>query len=314
MIRLFYFLRRFCTATRGLALVEFVAVLPVLLLLSFGALELARAMIITQRVEKMAYVLADITSQYPPATGERLAGEINEAELQNNVFTQFNRMMGTYADAGRQNMILTSVMQEGGSARIKWQATGGGTLNRNVRSVVNGLSPSSIGPGVKNQVATFAEDAEIASHVRNMANNENMIIAEVFYQYEPIWTRITGAIQEARSSGESVSIARSKLLTKRMYFRPRNGDLICLPDSFIYSPCIPPPVPGGPGNCPVGQCYVASTLYSGNGCGECAAPGTVVVTRAEPNCRRMQCRADGTFEDIGPGTACSFEHQCDVGE
>lgn len=304
---------RLLRTAQGVALIEFAFVLPILMLLLFGALEISRAMIITQRVEKVAYALADVTSQYPPATAERLSGEISETELRTNVFPQFERIMGTYADTTRQNMILTSVVREGATNRIKWQIAGGGTLTRNVTSVVNGLAPSAIGVGVMNQTATFSGDGEVAREMQSSSDGENVIIAEIFYQYQPIWTQAIGAIPT--SEGEEITIARAKLLTKRMYFRPRNGSLICLPNTFVYNQCVGTntPGPGGGGfQCGEDQCEVSGGLYSGNSCLPCANNGIIVQSVGE-FCSRFICRR-GQLQLLGAGRGCTFDQQCEEGD
>lgn len=240
-------LQRFLRSSRGVALLEFAFIFPIILLLLLGALELARGIIVTQRVEKVTYALADVVSQYPPATADRASGEINETQLRSNVFPQFRRIMGSYGDDNRQMMIFTSVRRENDVVRIKWQIAGGGGFATGVNSAVNGAAPSAIGIAMRNTEARFPGDDEMRAQMASMANGENMIIAEAFYRYDPIWSR---AISAVPNYGEQTgfTISRTRTLTKRMYFRPRNGDLICLPDTFIHGECTgnitPPTTPG----------------------------------------------------------------------
>lgn len=309
-----FMFRSFLPANRGVALIEFALVFPVIMLLLFGALEVARAMVITQRVEKVAYVLSDVTSQYPPATSDRAANEIDETELMANVFPQYFRILGTYGDPARQQMILTSVRRESGAPRIKWQIVGGGTLTKDVTSVVNGLAPGAIGAGVKNTVATFGSDKELQTQMGAMADGENLVVAEVFFQYEPIWNRVIGAVS-AGTAGETVTIAGPRLLVKRMYFRPRNGDLICLPDTFIYPECLsilPPDEPDDPPplTCAPGECAVIGEMWSDEPCSGCVS-NRRRVTSVGDNCRISQCE-NGILRDIGPARsfACVFDSGC----
>jgi hypothetical protein len=228
-------------ATDGMALMEFMFMLPFLMIMLFGALEIGRAMVITQRTEKATYAIADITSQYSPATVVRSPGELSETELQQNVYPQFSRIMGSYADTASQRVILTSVRKEGGIIRIKWQSAGGGMLSREVTSVVNGLGPDGINAGVRNQPASFAP--EVDAQLAGMENDENMVVAEIFYYYNPVWNQALHAIRTIHTS-QSATITSPHLLAKRMYFRPRNGDLTCLPDTFVY-----PVTPDDPTGC-----------------------------------------------------------------
>lgn len=232
-------LHRFLKAQRGVALIEFALVFPLIMVLLVGALEIGRGIIITQRVERAGYVMADVTSQYLPATEDRSAGEINEPVIRTEVLSQLSRIMGRFADPAQQAVIITSVQKQGAIKRIRWQVAGGGSLSAGANSVVNGLSPSAVGPGVRDQPTSFS--GEVEALLTTMADGENMIVAEVFYFYQPIWTHLVNAIPQEGNS--RLVIATPRLLAKRMYFRPRHGDLVCLPPSFTYPECEPEPTP-----------------------------------------------------------------------
>ena len=266
-------LRTWISHTGGIALLEFALVLPFIMLMLLGGLEVTRAIVITQRTEKTGYVVADVTSQYMPySTGA--AGEISATELTTNVFPLFSRIMGSYADTTKQAVILTSVRQEGGVKLVKWQVAGGGTLTNGVTSIVNGLGPAAIGPSVANTAASFTGDA--ATQLAGMVDNENVIVAEVFYYYQPIWASVLNATTvNYNGTQTAASIATPRVLIKRMFFRPRNGDLICLPSSFMYSSCTTTTGTG-------------TTTTTGSSCAapNCSQPGLSGVS----NC----CVANGT--------------------
>ena len=229
--------RQFIRHEGGIALLEFALVMPMIMLMLLGGLEVARAIVITQRTEKAGYVIADVTSQYVPVTSTTIsAGQLTTTELTTNVFPLLSRMMGNYADVTKQAVILTSVRQQSGKKLIKWQVAGGGSLTSGVTSIVNGLGPAAIGPAVANTVASFSGDA--ATQLAGMVDNEDLIVAEVFYSYQPIWTSVINATTVNYSGTESAaSIASPRILTKRMFFRPRNGDFVCLPTTFVYPTC-----------------------------------------------------------------------------
>ncbi len=305
------FFMRAARSEDGVALLEFMLVFPIIMLMLFGALEVSRAMLITQRTEKAGYVMADVASQYIPASGDRLGGELSETELRTNVFPLLTRMMGIYADPSKQAVILSSVRMEGGVKRVKWQIAGGGTLTQDVASVVNGLSPSAIGPAVKNQPTSFAPEVE--AQLVGMAQGENLLVAEVFYFYEPIWTSVIQATPTSFSTGEIATVAREKLLVKRMYFRPRSGDLICLPGSFTYPECITAPSGGGTGGagggavtCRPSECLVTGAGWVGVPCGGCVQSGQ---TYSNTNCRQYRCQG-GTSAVIGTLSNCPTSASC----
>ena len=108
-------------ATQGVAMLEFAIVFPFFFLLLFGGIEITRLLIIQQQLERAGYTLADIVTQYTPATSARVAGEINKTELVNNVFPQLSRIMSPYHDPTRQAIFITSIKKTAGQKLIQWQ-------------------------------------------------------------------------------------------------------------------------------------------------------------------------------------------------
>jgi hypothetical protein len=220
-------LTRFIADKRGIALVEFALVLPFILLLLWGSLELARFITIAQRVDKSAYALADLTSQYLPASPAARAGEISYPALQNDVFPQYRRLMSPYEDEADRVAILTSVRREGGQLLINWQVAGGGTLGGDtVRSIVNDAAPG-YNTAVRGTEASFSgEAAEILSGANGMAEGESMLVAEVFFYFRPLFQNLRMGVPEHQFSlGERV-------LSRRMFIYPRKGDLTTMPPDF----------------------------------------------------------------------------------
>lgn len=244
LVRLHHLWQRCWRDERAVALIEFAIVFPFLFVLLFGAVELGRNILISERVEKAGYVLSDIASQYPPATGARVAGELNAQEIQDSVFGQMRTIMGIYYSDSRQRLILTAIRREGTQPRIQWQITGGGSLSEGVTSVVNGLAAGAIGPGVRGTVASFANDSEAAALLQQMAPGEMLLVGEVFYRYEPILTNLLQGVTQATPYVQTFFF-NPRTIAKRMFFRPRNGDLICLPPDFLYDECQQAPTTRG---------------------------------------------------------------------
>ncbi len=213
---------------KGLALVEFALCLPLLLVLFFGTFELARFILIMQKVERTAYSLASIVSQYQPAgtAGAAVEDMISVANMTNNVFPQVINMMIPYNDAAGLRTIVTSVSNRNTGKRINWQIasadTNGSFTKADVRSIVNNRAPSAINPSVKNKIATF--NPEILLTLSTMTLNENMIIVEVFYDYQPL-------LSNELSGFKSAGFGR-KTIISRSYTMPRQGNLLTLPPDF----------------------------------------------------------------------------------
>lgn len=225
------FLQRFLRDTQAIALIEFVLVLPFLLLLLYGGIELTRFMIVAQRVDKSAYSLGDLINQYPKATLERKSGEISEAALRTDVFPQFNRLMSPFNARTNGSFIVTSVMKEGGLLHIKWQISGDGAYqDGQTVSVVNQAlpTPGSVNPAVKDATPTFS--GETLAEANAMGEGENMIVTEVFFRYRPLLATVLSRLPLPFEMGETT-------LSRRTFTVPRTGKLVCLPESFVYSDC-----------------------------------------------------------------------------
>lgn len=59
--------RRFCKSTRGVAAIEFAAILPVLLILLLATFDGGSALVVYMKVRSATYVLASVTNQYSTA-------------------------------------------------------------------------------------------------------------------------------------------------------------------------------------------------------------------------------------------------------
>ncbi|MDX2095769.1 MAG: TadE family protein [Alphaproteobacteria bacterium] len=235
-------LTRLIACTRGVALIEFAIVFPFFFLMLFGGIEITRLILIQQKLEKAGYVLADIVTQYAPATAAGAAGEISVAEMNRNVFPQLSRIMNPYARAAQQAAIMTSVEKLNGRLFIRWQIAGGGSLsgcdgqNNCVRSIVNDRAPASINASVAGQTPSFpaAEAALIAGFVPTAVNSGNFVVSEVFYRYQPIVQSLLRGVGAAGGQGFGgfSFFVPSRIYVKRTYFIPRNGALLALPPTF----------------------------------------------------------------------------------
>jgi Flp pilus assembly protein TadG len=216
-------LARMCKNERGAALIEFIFVSPFIILLVLGSVELTRYVLIVQKVDKSVYTLADILAQSDPATKLGAANELSAASL-NTIFNLYDNMTAPFDAPNRQVAIATSIQRSGANNVIRWQAAGGGTLSdAAVRSIANGRAPAAIGAGVKDTNATFP--APVAALLSTMTNNENMVMMEIFYRYEPFLSEVLEGF------GFEIEPA---VIARRMYMRPRNGtgELIYLPPTF----------------------------------------------------------------------------------
>lgn len=266
------FIQRFLGAKHGLAFMEFAFVLPFLLLLVFGGIELTRFMLVIQKVDKSAYAMADLVGQLTPATAARQDGEIDIDEVNNVVFRQFQALMDPYDASTNGSVIISSIRRERDVTRIKWQiATQGGYNDEQTLSIVSRLPPAKVNSRnleLRDRATSFT--GEEAAQINSMLGYENMIVSEVFFRYRPILANVLSGLRLPFTLGETT-------LVRRIYARPRNGNMICLPPTYVYDECINrKPLLGG-------LCTTVTGVGScTDDCGDCRANG------------REYCTANGT--------------------
>ncbi len=225
--------RDFISNRQGSALVEFALAAPLLLTLFFGVVELTRFIVIMQKVERAAYSLSNNIIQYLPAQRPvvNAAGEISRDNMDNNVFPLLSNVMEPNNADSDLRAIVTSVVNTAATAppviTINWQIAGGGSLtNADTVSIVNSIAPASIRPSVRGDDAEF--NPEIMSYLADMQQGENVIVVEVFYNYQPIVSNIL-----IRFGMPSLA---QKTIISRVYSMPRQGNLLALPPSFPVMP------------------------------------------------------------------------------
>lgn len=181
MHRFLGFLRRFSSSKRGGVLIEVGMAAPILVVFLISAFDTARYVLINQKVQRTAMTAADLAAR---------TQTMDQNDI-NNLFAAADEVSRPYTvlDSGR--VIVSSVVgQQNGEVRVGWQRIGGTTLN-----------PSRIG--------NEGELAEISEP--NMVDNElSVIVAEVFYDFEPIF----------------LGIPEAQTLYHQATFRPRLSRLV----------------------------------------------------------------------------------------
>lgn len=185
MIRL---LHRFVRNEAGMAMVEFGLLLPMLITMFYGCIEVTRYILIVQKTEKLAHTIADVTAQSKTIT---VASE-------NQLFEATKDIMDPFTTGANSRILVSSLYRAAGAsttATVNWRLSGGGTMT--VTSAIGNVGATPVMPG------GFAFN-----------ERENVIAAEVFYQFNPlISTRFFGATTIYRSA----------------FYKPRLGALTATP-------------------------------------------------------------------------------------
>lgn len=143
---------------KGLAYLEFALILPCLMLLFMGGLEVTRYIQTSQRVDKVTHTIVDLIAQAP---------EISTTEL-DQIMLAVQHIISDDDFAQDGTMIVSCVgFNNQGQLIVKWQYTGGGALPRTSRI------------GEEDGEATLPEGFV-------MDQRDNIIVAETFYYFEPM--------------------------------------------------------------------------------------------------------------------------------
>lgn len=185
---------------RGVAMVEFAMILPLLMLLAGGSFEVARYALMTQKLDRIAATLSDLIARSD-------VEDITEAEISNIVDSALYMAQPFDISSGSM-VVLTSVQGRTGQAPE--------ILSQRVDGSISGVS-SPIGSTVGGD-ATLPAAFPDAGSGETLADGETLIIAEVYYDYSPY---LTG----------SMGFFGDMLLRARAYFRPRFTDTITFPAS-----------------------------------------------------------------------------------
>ncbi len=155
------FLRQssFALRERGSVAIEFALALPIWIILLLGSSDGAFLMILSQRVDRIAYSVTDIVTQSEMVTLDDL----------DNIMLAAGQLMEPFPFDAQGVVVVSSVYKPAGQAtRISWQYAGGGSLIRDSRLGTAGSTP-------------------LLPNGLTLNDNDNVIIAEVYYAFTPLF-------------------------------------------------------------------------------------------------------------------------------
>lgn len=159
---------------------ELAFAVPVLAGLLMSGVEVTRFVLINQKLERTAATMGDLISRMP---------EITEGDI-TSFFGASDQVMTPYDVRRDGRVIISSIARDAAGPEIIWQRT-------------YGLLPAASRFGDTGDPAILPVGFEVR-------NNENVITAEVFYDFEPIM--MSGVLDPSQ-------------LYSRAVFRPRFGTL-----------------------------------------------------------------------------------------
>lgn len=163
---------------RGSVLVEMAMATPILLMLLMGALEMARYVLIMQKLDRTAMSVGDLVSRGAQVTTGDLA----------NIFDSVQHLMQPFPFPENGVVLISAVTRQAGDPpTVVWQETGAGSI----------VQPSEV--GVPGGTATLPQGLL-------PRENESLYVAEVYFDYEPLI--FEGFVEPARLYNWSVFRAR----------------------------------------------------------------------------------------------------------
>lgn len=150
----------FAAREKGAVAIEFALTLPIWIMLLLGGWDVGYLLILSQRVDRIAYSVTDIVTQQETVT---------KADL-DSIFLAAGQLMQPFSFGADGIVIVTSLHKPaGGNTVISWQYSGGGTLPRTSKIG----DPSTTTPAIPGGIT--------------LNDNENIIIAEVYYAFTPLF-------------------------------------------------------------------------------------------------------------------------------
>jgi hypothetical protein len=154
-------IKHFLSNERGVAMVEFGLMLPLLMTLFYGGIEITRYLLIAQKIEKMAHAAADVTAQSKTLTTASI----------DQVLAATGNIIEPFESGANTRVVISSLYRAPGqpSARVNWKYYGGGTLSES--GAIGAVGAVPVMPGG----FTFNE-------------RENVISAEIYFRFSPLLT------------------------------------------------------------------------------------------------------------------------------
>lgn len=124
-------LRRLVRDRSGVAASEFALILPVLILLLFGVVEIGNLVLLDRKVTAAAQTAADLVAQSKVVTSTDIS----------NVWSAIDSIIEPYNISGARYDIASVVADAGGATSIDWQQTHGESAFATINVPANLLSP-----------------------------------------------------------------------------------------------------------------------------------------------------------------------------
>ena len=191
---------RLLADSSGIAATEFAVIVPVMLMMFFGTVELSSGVAVDRKVTLISRTLSDLTSQAAPTTAGVWYAPVNDAYLQ-NVFTASIAILTPYVPTPATMQLSEIYVDLNGVATIKWSKA------------------ATIGSGATQ--ATLANSTRVAGDIvtgvvpsQLLVHQTYLIFSEVSYLYTPLGI---GYVMKANVPLKDVAYSRLRQATCLVY-------------------------------------------------------------------------------------------------
>jgi Flp pilus assembly protein TadG len=203
--------------SRGLAAVEFAFILPLMLVMLFGTIEVSSGVAVDRKVTLIARTLSDLTSQAAPDPLVKNANyaPVNDTYLQ-NVFTASIAILKPYDALPTRVQLSEIYVDTQGVAKIQWSKAA--------------IIPSNTDTQATLANSTWTAGATVTNviPVALLVKQTYLIFSEVSYDYTPV--------------GIGYFLKNHLTLKDVAYSRPRQ--VLCLVYNNLLPVLVTPPTPG----------------------------------------------------------------------
>lgn len=157
-VKLVRFLRRAGMNEAGVAAVEFALILPIMLTLYLGSIEVSSAIIADQRVTSVAGALGDLVAR---ADGDITLGQLSD------YFDAAKSTMTPYSSDGVSQVVTSVYVNADGDASVRWSRR-------------------------DNNTAGYAagSEYELPEELTDIARGKYVIVSEASLTYEPVFSYV----------------------------------------------------------------------------------------------------------------------------
>jgi Flp pilus assembly protein TadG len=191
---------RLLADSSGIAATEFAVIVPVMLMMFFGTVELSSGVAVDRKVTLISRTLSDLTSQAAPTTPGVWYAPVNDAYLQ-NAFTASIAILTPYVPAPATMQLSEIYVDTNGVAKIQWSKAA---------TIASGATQ-----------ATLANSTRIAGDVvtgvvpsQLLVHQTYLIFSEVSYLYTPLGI---GYVMKNNVSLKDVAYSRPRQSTCLVY-------------------------------------------------------------------------------------------------